>query len=112
MAESAVATKMEVSSVKDFMVNNMLTISSDKDGVKRVRTNVNNKPYLTFIKSDGQAENIYFSQNGANLVSKGQEVIKGFFDPFTIGQFPDENGEIRSVLITGNTALQEIEDLF
>lgn len=112
MAESAVTTKMEVVSVKDFMINNALTISSDKDGVKRVRTNVNSKPYLTFIKPDGQAENIYFSQNGATLVSKGQEVVKGFFEPFNIGIFADTDGVERSVLITGKTALQQIEDLF
>lgn len=72
-------SKIEVYSVKDFM---------KKDGYisvhKTVRANSKNFLYVTFIKENNSAMNIYISKRTSKYFYEGQEIIKGFFDDLLI----------------------------
>lgn len=65
----------ETYSVKDFMI---------KDGYtsvhKTVRANSQNFLYVTFIKENNEANNIYLSSKISSSYYVGQEINKGFFD--------------------------------
>lgn len=68
----------------------------------KVRVNKNGYPYLTFIDKDNVAENIYFSKNGAALVTEGQTVDKTLLDQFQVGETTNGTGEVRMKLITNS----------
>ena len=66
-------------SVKDFM---------NKEGYisvhNNVRANSKNFLYVTFIKENNSAMNIYISKRTSKYFYEGQEIIKGFFDDLVI----------------------------
>lgn len=67
-----------------------------------VRTNVNGYPYLTFIKGDNTAENIYFSRKAAAALGAGVPVTKDMLKVYQIGITKNEQGEDRVKLISNS----------
>lgn len=76
--------------------------------VPRVRINTNGYPYVTFIDSANQAENIYFSKASAEQVAEGTPVDKGLLARHQIGITTNAEGEERIKLISNS----ERVDLF
>lgn len=76
--------------------------------VPRVRINTNGYPYVTFIDSANQAENIYFSKSAAEQVAEGTPVDKGLLARHQIGITTNAEGEERIKLIPNS----ERVDLF
>ena len=95
-------------SVQEFMEQRGFT-----SVVKTVRTNSNAYPYLTFINANNEAENIYFSKNASVLVTPGESIEKGFFNPFRVAITTNALGESRTKLVSqGDSQRAGIEDLF
>ncbi len=78
------------------------TFCKDKGFVsvaKAVRTNkVNGYPFVTFIDSNNQAENIYFSKKASQDVTEGEIVDMSFLKKFEIFETTNAQGEIRMKL--------------
>lgn len=102
------AEKLNTISVKEFMIS-----AGFVEIVKTVRVNQNGYPYVTFITTSNEAENIYFSRNAAKLVDEGSVIEKGFFNPFRIAEVTNNAGEKRIKLVgMGESLRTSIEDLF
>lgn len=98
---------LDTISVQDFMIeNNFVSLA------REVRENTNGYPFVTFINADNEAENVYFSKNGASRVAKGEVIEKGFFDPFEIAKVENAEGEERTKLVTGGEGRVSMESLF
>jgi len=105
---STSSSTLATTSVQEFMLSKDFTSL-----VKRVRANSNGYPYITFINSKNEAENIYFSKNASNLVADGEEIAKGFFNPFRIAVTTNALGEERTKLVSQGEGMRtSIEDLF
>ena len=103
-----VQTQLETISVQEFMSKFGFT-----QIVKVVRVNSNSYPYITFIDAQNKSENIYFSTNAAKLVAEGQEIVKGFFEPFRAALTTNAQGEERWKIVAQGTGLRaSVEDLF
>ena len=90
--EPEVALSINTMGVKEFMLYiDFISV------VKRIRINVN--PYITFINSKNEVENIYFSVYAAKLVTEGQFIERGFLNQFKIGELII-NGNLRYKLIS------------
>jgi hypothetical protein len=95
--------------VQDFMKSNdFISV------VKIVRVSVENKyPYITFMNSKNIATNIYFSRNAGKLVSEGDTIAKGFFNPFAIAETINKDGvSIMKLVAQGESMRITAEDLF
>lgn len=102
------STQLATISVQEFMQKHGFT-----QLVKVVRVNSNSYPYITFIDSNNKSENIYFSTNAAKLVDEGQEIVKGFFEPFRAALTSNAQGEERWKIVAQGTGLRaSVEDLF
>lgn len=96
------------STVKDFMTQNGFT-----QVVRIVKESQNHYPFVTFITADNKAENVYFSKNASKLVSAGVEIVKGFFDKFSIANIENAAGEKRIKLVSQGEGLRlNVDDLF
>ena len=104
MAESAQAP-LVTKPVKEFMKDSQFTSVN-----RTVRENSNGYPYITFLKANNEAENIYFSKNSAIGMTAGLEIGKGFFEPFAIGITTNAAGEQRTKLVS--VARLDVADLF
>ena len=97
-------------SVKDFMqANGFVQVH------KEVRENTNGYPYITFINSDNEAENIYFGSSIADNYAAGDAIAKGFFDGLLIAETYTPDGELRIKLISatgGNSQRLGMDDIF
>lgn len=62
---------------------------------KTVRKNQEGLPYLTFIKVDNVAHNIYFSKEAGQDKQAGQLLYKGFFDKLNIAKTTNIYGEVK-----------------
>jgi hypothetical protein len=98
-------------SVQDFMKSNNYS-----NVVPMIRENSNGYPYITFIKNvEGKnvGENIYFSKKGSAIVTSGEVISKGFFNPFKVATVTNAAGESRVKLITqGESTWLSVDDLF
>lgn len=91
---------MEVQTIKEFVKSQGFTQIAS-----HVRVNTNGYPFVTFIKADNVAENIYFSKNAALLVDKGAAVTKELLSGFQIGATENAAGEVRIKLISNSERL-------
>jgi hypothetical protein len=66
---------------------------------KTVRKNQEGLPYLTFIKVDNVAHNIYFSKEAGQDKQAGQLLYKGFFDKLNVAEVTNADGEIRLKIV-------------
>ncbi|SNB22510.1 membrane hypothetical protein [Flavobacterium psychrophilum] len=66
---------------------------------KTVRKNQEGLPYLTFIKLDNVAHNIYFSKEARQDKQAGQLLYKGFFDKLNVAEVTNADGEVRMKII-------------
>jgi len=108
MTNNPVQTQLQTISVQEFMAKHSFT-----QVVKVVRHNTNSYPYITFIDDKNVSENIYFSVNAAKLVAEGQEIARGFFEPFRCALTTNKDGESRWKLVSqGDSLRASVEDLF
>lgn len=82
--------------------------------VKVVRVSVENRyPYITFMDSKNIATNIYFSRNAGKLVTEGEVIMKGFFNPFRIAETINKDGvKIMKLVAQGESMRITADDLF
>lgn len=106
-ASVATSTKATTLTVQEFMKSQGFV-----SVVAVVRTNTNNYPYVTFINKDNEAENLYFSKKAAEDVDAGDEIAKGFFDPYVMVLAKNEAGEQRWKISSGNSLRIDAADLF
>ena len=108
MATTAITNPLVVLDVKTFMqANGYISVHN------QVRINSSNYPYVTFINGKNEAENIYFSKEAAKLVSKDQDIVKGFFNAFKIAETTNANNEKRIKLVReGASTRATLDDLF
>ena len=66
---------------------------------KTVRKNQEGLPYLTFIKVDNVAHNIYFSKEAGQDKQAGQLIYKGFFDKLNVAEVTNAAGEVRMKIV-------------
>lgn len=83
--------------IKEFCVKQGFT-----QIVPVVKTNINGYPYLTFIKGDNTAENIYFSRKASVALDAGVPVTKDMIKVYQIGLTKNEKGEERFKLISNS----------
>ena len=57
---------------------------------KTVRANSKDFLYITFIKENNSAMNIYISKRASKSFYEGQEIIKGFFDNLLIAKIDEK----------------------
>ena len=103
------ANTIETIAVQDYMKSNdFISV------VKIVRVSVENRyPYITFMDSKNVATNIYFSRNAGKLVSEGDIIAKGFFNPFRIAETINKDGvAIMKLVAQGESMRITAEDLF
>lgn len=103
---------MEAISITKFMQEQGFTSL-----VPKIRHNVNDYPYITFIKTEENSnisENIYLSQNAAELVEeKDLEVVnKEFIDTFKVSLVEYEDSrESRFKIVSGKSQWLSLDDL-
>lgn len=78
-------SQIEVFDVKDFMQTEGYTSVH-----KTVRANSQNFLYITFIKLDNSALNIYLSKKASKSFHNGQEIKKGFFSTLLVAKSNDK----------------------
>ncbi|MBA5793913.1 MULTISPECIES: hypothetical protein [unclassified Flavobacterium] len=78
-------TEIEILPVKDFMQTEGYTSVH-----KTVRANSQNFLYITFIKLDNSALNIYLSKKASKSFHNGQEIKKGFFSTLLVEKSSDK----------------------
>lgn len=107
-ATSQVSNPLVTYSVQDWMKSNGFTQVHN-----RVRVNTNGYPFVTFITSGNDAENIYFSKEAAKAVSLDSEIKKGFFANLIIAETTNAAGEPRiRIARAGSSSRLEVDDLF
>lgn len=77
--------------------------------VPEIRTNKNKYPYITFLKEDNTAENIYFSKNASEKIEQGLLGIMDLKSAFIIGA-TNADGESRTKISFSQR--ESIEDFF
>lgn len=97
MSTSETKTPLQVLSVKEFAKQNGFV-----QLVPNVRTNVNGYPFITFLKEDNTAENIYFSRKASAAVAAGTPVDKQLLSVYQIGITTNAEGEERIKLISNS----------
>lgn len=105
MSTTETKSPLQVLTVKEFAKSNGFV-----QLVPAVRVNINGYPYITFIKEDNKAENIYFSKTAAMAVAAGTPVDKHLLSVYQIGITTNEAGEERIKLIS-NSARVDIDSL-
>lgn len=65
---------------------------------KCVRVNSNGYPYITFINSLNEAENVYFSKKASQDVTEGELVDMNFLKKFEVFETTNAQGETRMKL--------------
>lgn len=107
-ATSQVSNPIVTHSVQDWMKSNGFNQVHN-----RVRVNTNGYPFVTFINTNNEAENIYFSIEAAKAVSANSEIKKGFFANLIIAETTNAAGETRIKLArAGSSSRLEADDLF
>jgi hypothetical protein len=77
-----------------------------------VNYNTNGYPYITFVDANNEAENIYFSKRGAQMVAEGQVIEKGFFDDFQMClAMSPTNGLLWKISPKGESTRIELADV-
>lgn len=104
-AQAPVQTPLITQSVQEFMKEKGFTSVN-----RTVRENKSKYPYITFLKANNEAENIYFSKNSAVGMTEGVAIGKGFFEPFAIGITTNADGELRTKLVS--VSRLDASDLF
>ena len=99
---------METMSIKEFMVENDFCQVN-----KSVAENSNGYKFLTFINSDNNAENVYFTKSLNSEIATGTHVNKDFVKDKVICIVENARGETRYKLASKGESLRvNIEDLF
>ncbi|MGL4977024.1 MAG: hypothetical protein ACRC5G_03330 [Cetobacterium sp.] len=108
--ENTVEIIKERVSVKQFMIDNSLTVVAHQG----VRVNSNGYPFVTFVDSQNISENIYFSKSQGVHFSEGDKIEKGFFDNLMVIELKYEDGSIRKKLCSDTVGAirMSVEDLF
>lgn len=78
---------------------------------KVVRANVNGYVFITFIRADNTAENIYVSKAGSASITVGQAVDKALLRPLSIAITKNAAGETRVKLCTNSERI-DLADLW
>ena len=99
---------METMSVKEFMVENDFCQVN-----KQVAENSNGYKFLTFIDSNNESENVYFTKSLNSEVATGTPVNRDFVKDKVICIVENARGEVRyKVASKGESLRVNIEDLF
>jgi hypothetical protein len=99
-------TELKSQSIKDFCISKSFVQIS-----KTVRQNSNGYPFITFIYSNNNAENIYFSKNAASKVAEGEIVTKELISKLAVVEATNAEGEIRFKLSFGDSQRINIMEL-
>ncbi len=92
---------MEVQTIKDFTkAQGFVQLAPT------IRVNTNGYPFITFIKEDNVAENIYFSKNAATIVKSGDAVTKQLLASLQIAAVTNADNEIRVKLISNSDRIE------
>ena len=103
---------MEAISITKFMQDQGFTSL-----IPKIRHNVNEYPYVTFIKTEGDkniSENIYLSKNSAELLEEKEldTVNKEFIDTFKVSLVEYEDSrESRFKIVSGKSQWLSLDDL-
>lgn len=99
---------METMSIKEFMVENDFCQVN-----KSVAENSNGYKFLTFIDSDNNAENVYFTKSLNEKVPTGTLVNRDFVSDKVICIVENAKGVVRYKIASRGESLRvNIEDLF
>lgn len=94
-------------SVKDFCNSNNLV-----EVAKKIRANSNGYLFITFIDSNNEALNIYFSKRLCEDFSEGDVIVKGFFNDKVIVETLNEEGETRLKLSYKDSQRHNLSELW
>lgn len=105
LKSSLIDTKIDYETIEYYNVKDYF-IKFGINGVhNEVRSNSQGKPYVTFIYKDNNFTNIFFSQELSSNYTKGQKIIKGFFEDLNITILKSNN--ISRILICENPKKKE-----
>lgn len=90
-----------VESVKAFCI-----AQGFKQVTPKVRVNQNGYPFVTFIKSNNEAENIYFSKKAAETVALDTPVSPAMLMQYQIAVTKNAEGEDRVKLISNSERVE------
>ncbi len=90
LANTQVANQLETKTIAEYAQERGFI-----DVAVKVRTNVNNYPYVTFIDENNVAENIYFTTNTGADYKEGMPIDENFFDKLQFVFVTNANGESR-----------------
>ncbi len=95
MSTLTTKTDLKTLTLKDFCVSKGFTQIAPV-----VRTNTNGYPYITFINSNNEAENVYFSKTTSQGVTEGTPVDKALLSSLQVGITTNAAGEERIKLVS------------
>lgn len=81
---------MDTLTLKEYVASEGIT-----QIIPKVRTNKNGYPFVTFVDSKNEAENIYFSKRLSAKLTKGQSLDNEFIRTLRIAVAKNEAGEER-----------------
>lgn len=101
------STEIEALSLLDFIdQQGFVQLATNK-----VRKNVNEYPFLTFIDANNEATNVYFSKNESEKIKDEQELDVEYLKKLNVVLTENAEGEKRFKLTTGNSERIDLLDL-
>lgn len=82
--------ELDSTSIKQFCLDNDFVQIGTK-----IRANVNDYLYLTFINSENEALNVYFSVNASDEVEEGQDVTGELLNSLQVFYVTNSQGDSR-----------------